>query len=336
MLLLILRKYLLSMNMNNNKIQFSIVREDHKIESYLIEKFRLNNLLLVASGGCTTLNLSTLFPNINITAFDINPYQIRLIEKKIEIINNSEKIDQKLFNIGCINNQGLNDCGNFESLFRSLRNFINEFILSREELTILFNEDSDRSDYLLNLLITNKYWPVCFSLFFSDDILIAMFGNHAVQHAKSGTYPRYFQDKIENYLKDKTRLNNYFLHHIFLGYYISIEKSPPYISKFNKKLNNISLINNSLFNIKQIDKFNLISLSNIFDWSNDEEIKSHFKYLSDNVSNGSVIVFRQLNNVRDYSKYFEQSFKELHDDGKYLESIDNSMFYDKIRVLVKV
>src|SRR5690242_18699920 len=96
-------------------IQFAVVREDFIIESKLVEIFGLKKILLIASGGCTALNLHAWHPELDIRLFDINPHQLHLVQEKISTLQsgNFDQIQNK-FNIDDDNQNGLNACGNFE------------------------------------------------------------------------------------------------------------------------------------------------------------------------------------------------------------------------------
>ena len=65
-------------------VLFAVSREDHEIEASLIKKNNYKNLLTVCSGGCVPLSLKTIYPDLNIVAYDINPNQIDHCEKKIQ------------------------------------------------------------------------------------------------------------------------------------------------------------------------------------------------------------------------------------------------------------
>ena len=207
--------------MTQKLIQFAVVREDPEIEASVIRLEKVQKVLLIASGGCTALTLKTLFPDISFTLLDINPAQIGLVQTKIQALSERQAIGfQKKFNIDSVDPQGLNQCGNFESLFRCFRKFLNEFILEESEMETIFKGDAfpgdaPQSDAILKKLITHKYWSVAFELYFSDALLVAMFGNDAIQHAAPGSYPGYFQSVLEKGLKNPSRNQNYFLHHIF-------------------------------------------------------------------------------------------------------------------------
>lgn len=228
---------------------------------------------------------------------------------------NANNYDPKLWNIGIFNKNGLNGCGNFESLFTQFRLFLYEFVISSEEINnLLFSNATMPTD--------NPYWKTAFELFFSDSMLVTMFGPSAVQHAPKGSYPAYFQNVIEQGLRQSNRSKNYFLHHIFLGYYHE-ENIPLYL--LHKSGNyHFETINCFVQNIGDFSSYDLISFSNIFDWL-EPEISGHIlEQLSSTMKPGSHFLLRQLNNARSYD--LGENFKT-----KTL-SEDLSLFYNKICV----
>lgn len=96
------------------------------------------------------------------------------------------------FNIGTSNLSGLNQSGNFESLFRGLREFIFDLVADEAEIRLLFEEKGRLAD-ASEILFSSKYWSVAFDLYFSDSLLNAMFGPEATQHAEEW---RIFQSRI--------------------------------------------------------------------------------------------------------------------------------------------
>ncbi|MFY9589202.1 DUF3419 family protein [Rickettsia endosymbiont of Halotydeus destructor] len=312
-------------------IKFAVVREDPLIEQTLIERITPQNVLMIASGGCTALSLKSKFPKINFTLFDINSSQIQLVKNKIKALecygNHSFK---EQFNINFNNPKGLNNCGEFESLFNCFRQFLTEFILPKKNILDIFLEDEDP-----NILLNNKYWSVAFDLFFSNSLLLAMFGPAAIQHAEPNSYPRYFQKAFENGFYRKDYKKNYFLHHMFLGYYLdNINAQPYYLHKKNQNIQ-FEYINDKLLNVENINKFQLVSLSNIFDWMSEEEVLTHLKYLENNLLSGTYIIFRQLNNTKNYLSKVH-GFKNHNQLENALLINDKSLFYNKINIWEKV
>lgn len=326
--------------MTITNIKFAVVREDPLIEQSIIERISPKNVLMVASGGCTALSLKSLFPNVNFILFDSNPNQIQLVKNKIKALENynndsNNNAFKEQFNIGFCNPEGLNNSGEFESLFRCFREFLTAFILSKQNINDIFVGPKTLSKKILMDLLNNKYWPVAFDLFFSNELLLAIFGPDAIQHAKPNSYPRYFQKIFENGFHKADFTKNYFLHHVFLGYYLSSTNSMPYY--FQNRANSIELeyINGQLLEIENISKFELISLSNIFDWMPENAVLNHLKYLENNLLPRSFIIFRQLNNSKDYSNKI-RGFKSHTQLARDLLAKDRSLFYNKINILEKI
>ena len=59
--------------MEDNPVQFAVVREDPKIEAKLVCLHQVNEVLLIASCCCTAFTLQALFPSLNLTLLDFNP-----------------------------------------------------------------------------------------------------------------------------------------------------------------------------------------------------------------------------------------------------------------------
>src|SRR5437773_9198576 len=159
--------------MRDNPVQFAVVREDPQIEAALARKTCARTALLIGSGGCTALSLAVLFPDLALTLVDPNPAQLELVRRKARLL--AEGAPKARFNVGDDSADGLNACGNFESLFRGLRDFVREYVLPASELGALLTVPGQlrRSP---GLLFANRYWKTGFDLFFSDALLNSMFG----------------------------------------------------------------------------------------------------------------------------------------------------------------
>ena len=48
-------------------LKFAVVREDSELEAQLVRQCDARRVLLVASGGCTALNLIAEFPSLEVT-----------------------------------------------------------------------------------------------------------------------------------------------------------------------------------------------------------------------------------------------------------------------------
>jgi S-adenosylmethionine-diacylglycerol 3-amino-3-carboxypropyl transferase len=326
--------------MIQNPVQFAVVREDPEVEiSILKQHSNQKRALLVGSGGCTVLTLRALFPQTQICILEPNPNQVDLIEKKLSILNCATQSDlNHHFSIGSENTSSLASCGNFESLFRGFRNFIFEFVYEYKAWLSLFSGNVENRDPIIQKIVQSKYWPVAFDLFFSDSLLRCMFGEQAVQHAPPGSYPFHFKRVLENGLKHPKMHQNYFLHHIFLGHYLDqLESLPLYLQNHSATFSNdpghslaFQYLRCFAEDVSDFGGFDLVSLSNIFDWMGEDQVHKVAQKLSQELSSGSWIVFRQLNHHKDFKNYFGNEIE--FDDTLALElhKKDRSLFYSQL------
>jgi hypothetical protein len=125
-----------------NRLQFAVTREDPNVELEVLARFPRSRLLLIASGGCTALTLRAVMPDAHITLVDANPEQLAHVDRKLAALRDLRGADRlRAFNVGEPSDpSGLSECGNFESLFRGLRGFVQDFVLPREAWLRFFGE----------------------------------------------------------------------------------------------------------------------------------------------------------------------------------------------------
>ena len=318
--------------MRDNKVQFAVVREDPMVEAELVRSTNASHVLLVASGGCTALTLQALFPDLHITLVDFNPAQLERVREKMSALHNVDAAARcRRFNIETSDPKGLNQRGNFESLFRGLREFIFDLVADEAEIRLLFEEEG-RLAHVSEVLFSSKYWPVAFDLYFSDSLLNAMFGPDATQHAEAGSYPRYFQTLFENGLTSTNAFDNYFLHHVFLGYYLQRSACLPYYLLAPPADYRFQMIEGTLDQVPELQRFDLISLSNIMDWMPLTGVASLINHLQNGMKSGASVLYRQLNNDTDLSTYFGDSFAFDAALGIRFQEAERSLFYSNVHV----
>ncbi|RYZ84847.1 MAG: DUF3419 family protein [Proteobacteria bacterium] len=310
--------------MLTNRLQFAVVREDPELDAQIVSRFNSKKVLMIGSGGCTLFHLMNHFFDLQITVVEPNPAQIELIEKKRQLLK-SPILDGSLFSVGDDNRRTLNNSGNFESLFRQFRLFIYEFVMTRDEWFELFETDGSCEE-----LFAHPYWSVAFDLFYHDSILKTMFGQAAIQHAPRGSYPGYFRRALERGLKSSDRSKNYFLHHIFLGCYIK-GREPNYLT-MPLKDRRFEYVEGLIQDVSTFKSFDHINLSNIFDWTEDEQVRKVAGRIAMESEIGTVVMFRQLNNEKDFRPHFEGF--EFVDTSDLLRA-DRSLFYNRIEVGIK-
>ncbi|MGZ3421084.1 MAG: DUF3419 family protein [Polyangiales bacterium] len=291
--------------------KFAVVREDPQIEASVCARVGAKSLLTVASGGCTVLTLAHERPDLAITAFDMNPVQLAHVRAKRDAVASGDLGELRM----------LNQSGEFEGLFRTLRRFVEEFVAPREEILRFFAGDVR----LRERWFASKYWKVGFELALHDSLLHAMFGPAATQHAEPGSYPGYFQRVFERGLQRSDATTNPFLEHVLLGDY----EHPPKYLHANRALD-FELLQGTLLDVSDLGRFDVLSLSNIFDWSDDALVQAWATALA-NTRSGTAVILRQLNNRRDLRRFFpDYSFDTAL--GEELVERDRSLFYERIEV----
>jgi len=309
-------------------VKFAITREDARLELKLIQHVGAENALLVASGGCSLFDLKHDLPSLGITAFDINPDQISHCKQKIQAITSASQLD---LNVGPGSELGLNQCGDFEKLFNIFRIAFNELIADSNEVERFFLEDYSEFERkeIVKRWRNNPYWNAVFQSAFNDELLEAMFTKQATQHADPNAYPPYFSQVINNGLLAKDAHSNRWLHHILLGYYLVVY--PPRFLNATR-LNEIEFVTGDLSAVGNLRRFKMVSLSNIFDWSDDELVENWAKLLQE-LEPGALVLIRQLNNKRKLESFFQKYFTLQKELANWCVAADRSLFYNRFLVL---
>jgi len=313
-----------------NKVLFSVTREDYQVEYQTIIKKGYKNILTVCSGGCTPLSLNALLPNAKITTFDINPHQINLLNKKLKLANKKKHTS---LSVDVKNNNAINQSGEFELMFLKFRKLFKKHVARKNEIRQLFNPivNKKRQNEIVSSWLKSPNIKIPFERVFNDHSIELVFSSKATQHAKPSSYINYFFHKIMASFKKEGFQKNPFLQHIFLGYYLK-EDVPDYINA-SKKLE-IETIVGGIYDIPNIESYDLVSLSNLFDWSDLKLIKKSITYLS-KLSSGSGVILRQLNNNKNWFPFFNDNFKEEASFNTFWKEKDRSMFYDNFRLFIK-
>ena len=321
--------------MRDNPVQFAVVREDPLIEIEILERHHCQHLLLIASGGCTALSLRAHLPSLAITLLDPNMAQLDLVQRKIEalaLLKRPERLSR--FNVENRDVTGLSECGNFESLFRGLRNFLYEFVLPADDMLRLFCE-RDVLARAPEVLFAHPYWSVAFEIFFADPLLHAMFGPNATQHAAPGSYPGYFRTLFERGLGRPDAFDNPFLHHVFLGHYLDRPGCLPHFLVEPADRYLFELHHGPIDEHVDLSEYDFIGLSNIMDWMVPADVETLLGKVLKESRPGTVVMWRQLNNERDLTASLRPSFSFDDEWSRDLWERDRSLFYSSVHVGVR-
>ena len=309
---------------------FAVNREDHLVESQVIEQLNPSRMLTIASGGCVPLNLKTIYPDLHLSVFDINPHQLSHIHNKIKALRNS---DYDALNIGKKNDASLNQSGKFDKMFQDLREAFIKYISSKNEVNQFFdvNTTVEKRGAIQSNWQSNEDIEKPFEEVFNDISINNIFGDVATKHGQPGSYVNYMKTKIVDGIFRKNSHLNPFLQHIFLGYYQSKFVFPYLSSNGNQDL---EFFEGDIFSIKNVSSYDIVSLSNIFDWSENESVEEHAEYLS-KLKKGSAVILRQLNNHKDWIKIFRKYFVEDESFDSHWQIHDRSLFYDHIKLFIR-
>ena len=313
-----------------NSVLFAVNREDHYVEYDVINRLDPNRMLMIGSGGCIALSIKTTYPDLDLNVIDVNPHQLTHINKKSKAVQCS---DLKELNVHTKDDSCLNQAGKFETMFQELRDSFIELVSNKKEVLSFF--DSDMSDISRSIILekwtnhNNVSTP--FQNVFNDKNINKVFSDEATKHGSPGSYISYMKNKILTGLNKKDSHLNPFLQHIFLGYYQS-DNAFPYMKSKNKL--DIPMTEGSILNLDNIYSYDVVSLSNIFDWSSDTIVKTHARYLSQ-MKKGSAIIIRQINNHKNWIEIFNDYFTEDKNFDSYWQEHDRSMFYDHIRLFIR-
>lgn len=304
-------------------LKFAVVREDFELELDLARRVDARRVLTVASGGCTALALKHALPGLEVHAFDQNPDQLAHGRRKAAAIAQGTLAE---LNVRDANSEGLSQRGEFEKLFRVLRRTLLEFVTSHSELELFFGTPS-RAPELLAKWLTSPYWPAAFEVAFAEGLLHAMFGPDATRHATRGSYPGYFQRVFERGLSREGAAHNPYLQHVLLQRYLD---PPPFLTA--GALLDVTWHHGSLPDVPGLEGFDLVSLSNVFDWS-DAALVSTWAAALTPLAPGSLVVWRQLNNQRDWRPAFAPHFEEDEALSAEWTARERALFYERVTVV---
>lgn len=304
-------------------LQFAVVREDPRVELDALAACpaRAPRVLLIGSAGCTALALHQERPDAAITLLDPNPAQHAHVEAKVRAL--VDRAPLATFNVGDDDPAGLSERGNFEALFRQLRGFLHEFVAPRGAVDAA--AQGDRA--AMAKLLASAYWPVAFELFFSDALLVAMFGPAAIQHAVPGSYPTYFRRVYTSMLGAPGARRNPFVQHLLRGCYDD-DARPVYLQRPSSRAPRFEHRVGTLDDVDDFGVFDLVHLSNVFDWSDAETVRRLSGRVGRELRPGARVTLRQLNNEAPV----ESAFPGLTFERRDAEA---SHFYNRVLTGVK-
>jgi S-adenosylmethionine-diacylglycerol 3-amino-3-carboxypropyl transferase len=231
--------------------------------------------------------------------------------------------------------EGVIHCGKFERYFAILRNRLMPWIHSRRTIQKLFEPKSaEEQEKFYYKTWCNWRWKLVFSIFFSRFVLGRLGRDpRLLQEVKINVH-RFIFGQAERHLKSTAVQHNYFLKFIFTGEFA--EQLPHYLRAENYErirgnLHKLKLHNGLLEEVLDKEPYNLLNLSNIFEYLDADTVKTIAEKITATISqNGrlcywNLMVPRQLSVYNNSLEYLEELSEQLHND-------DKCFFYSKFIV----
>lgn len=311
-----------------DRLLFAVIREDPRLEGDLVRRTNAQRILTVASGGCVSLSLASRFPHLRVTAFDKSRAQLEHVGNKAIAAARGEK---RLLNVEDADAESLNQCGEFEKVFRLLRKFFEEFIAPHRDLLAFFTRGRPlhELDAMVRRWTTSRYWSAAFHSCFTDELLRTTLGKSALRHAEAGSYPEYFARALARGFRRDAAPENPYLQHIFLGGYR--RGCEPYYVRHGD-LVKLELVHGDLTKVPDLSRFDIVSLSNLPDGADDEEIATWASLLEEQLRPGAALLIRRFNTEHKIRPFFERSFTFDSALGRSYFYRDRSLFYERFEV----
>jgi S-adenosylmethionine-diacylglycerol 3-amino-3-carboxypropyl transferase len=315
----------------SSSLLYAVIREDARLEGDLVHRVRAKNVLCVASGGCVALSIAARFRDVNVTAFDTNALQLEHMMKKADA---ARRRDVRALNVEDAASLGLNQAGEFEKVFRLLRAFFEEFIAPHRELLAFFTRSRplQELDEMVRRWTGSRYWAAAFHACFSEALVRSTLGERPARWAMDGSHTSYFQQAFRRGLRRDAAPENPFLQHVFLGGYRR-GCEPTYIRLGGPR--EIEPIHGTLTDVPRLDRFDVVSLSNLLDGCSDADASRWAEELR-TLAPGSALLLRQLNSTRDLRPLFEPHFRFDTALGRSYFYRDRSLLYNRIEVGFRV
>ncbi len=96
------------------------------------------------------------------------------------------------------------------------------------------------------------------------------------------------------------------------------------------------LVEGSLQDVSDLERYDLLSLSNVLDWSDASETARWADTLQQRAKRGAIVLVRQLNNQRDLSPALGPDFALDAALSNELLAMDKSLFYERVLAFQRV
>ncbi len=350
-------------------LQFAQVREDPLIDLDVVRRSPGpdRHVMLVASAGCTALSL-LVEPSIRtLEAVDLNPTQIALCRLKAAAVACLETDGLWAF-LGVVPGQPLDHwpqvarelpaadralwethrewlrmgvlrAGNYERLFDLWRRHLHHFVASPALCRDLFAAGDPAEQQAVFARFNQAFWPVGFTLAFHADLLHAMFGPKATQHA-TGPYDRYFETVFTRAITAMPVKGNYFLSQLLLDAYLPDQADglplylqPQHLTAVRRGLGKIQWRTGTFPEVlkdRTGPPLSVLQLSNILDWCDTDEGTAIAEAVGPHLAPQARLLVRQLNNDAPLPLPLRDRVRSDNDLDAHWQATERSFFYSRV------
>jgi S-adenosylmethionine-diacylglycerol 3-amino-3-carboxypropyl transferase len=316
------------------RLLFAATDEDARHESDLVVRTGAQAALIVASGGCTALTLASLHPGLSVTAFDVNERQLEHVAAKRDA---TLRRDLGALNYEDPRADGLNQCGERERLESRLRRLLHERVMSPEERDAFFAPGSPTHERatIAARWMGSPGWRSAFREAFEPGHLASLPLMSQIGRVNPGWYTAYHEFArcgFELRLRDPAPSSNAFAALRMLGHYTR-HAVPDYFSL--DQAPTLELVHGSLEAVPALERFRVVSLSNVLDWLEDPAIASWATRLAHALEPGSVVLIRSGSPKRDLQRFFLPHFRFDTALGREFVARDRNRTCPRIEVAVR-
>lgn len=287
---------------NKEEIAFYYSREDSELEKRILNKYQKEkiNVFTIASGGEHVFEyLGSKIP-VSVDVIDFNESQIKLTKLKLnKMLEGNYK--NTIFSE--------NNIGKFEKIFSLMRSFYTQEELTAIEFGLV--REYEKLKYIVDILFSNEYLNI-------------VFGEDATKYTQESFANHFFNIFIKKLNEKENNTYNIFYETPMRNYKELTENL-----KFNHSKHEINWYINDPRKFDFKKQYDIINISNIGDWMNQEDYNSLLQSLVKNMNTGGCIIARKL--LGDYS------LKEvLSQQGLTCEiEHDHTGFYSEIVIAYK-
>jgi len=317
---------------------------------------------MIASGGCSVLTMLA-HPGVGrISAVDINPAQIQLVELKLAAIRTLDR-DEFCHFVGTFKPPSgsladYRDPARLKVYDARIRPKLSPAAQTwwdshHDEIKFGINR-AGRFEHLLRILSKEladipkfdepKLWAEKFDYVFSYHRLKTMFGASVVDYSMDSNFGDHFRSRFDLALLKWSPNNNYFLHSAFHDEYLPSQlprhlHSSVYQSIQERLRRNpqiVTLVVGDIWKMSHAnggEKFDLVHTSNISDWMSLKSLQLLLENTAKNlIEKNGIIVMRRLNGDHDLANVVSNYFRYDKHLSEELIHMDRSFLYNEIIV----